>query len=258
MSRPIEALPRPELERRYRRLRSVTVVLAIAAAALLVVTGVQWSTAVSGDAAGGAGQGSSVTGSDSGEGSDAAPAANSLERRIEGDPMAVGDVDAPVVLSEWVDMRCPYCAVYSRETFPILMEEYVETGKVRIEMHDAAFFGEESLRAAAAARAAGEQGRYVEFVQAVFAVAPESGHPELPVDELVALAERAGVKDLERFERDMSSEQLRTAVQKSTDTAQSLGVTGVPFFAVDGQAMSGAQPIEAFRQLLDEAVASAS
>src|SRR5699024_2745913 len=49
-----------------------------------------------------------------------------VERRDPDDPMAIGDVDAPVVLVEWVDMRCPYCAMFGRETLPTLVEEYVE------------------------------------------------------------------------------------------------------------------------------------
>ena len=71
--------------------------------------------------------------------------------------MAIGAIDAPVVLSEWVDFRCPFCAVFSRDVLPQLVQEYVDEGKVRIEVHDVAFFGDESLRAAVAARAAGEK-----------------------------------------------------------------------------------------------------
>ncbi len=120
--------------------------------------------------------------------------------------MAIGAIDAPVVLSEWIDFRCPFCAVFSRNTMPQLVKEYVDSGKVRIEMHDVAFFGEESVRAATAARAAGEQGKYFEFVSAVYDAAPESGHPELLAEELIEFAKIAGVADLAKFEADMQRE----------------------------------------------------
>lgn len=240
-------MPRHELERRLRRSRSLNILLAAVAVASLVFGGVQW--AQSGEAGG--------PGVPPAEASETEPApeaqqAAAIERRIDGDPMAIGSIDAPIVLSEWVDFRCPYCAVFSRETFPQIVQEYVDSGKVRVEMHDVAYFGEASERAAVAARAAGEQGRYFEFVEAVYAVAPESGHPELPESELIAFAEQAGVPDIERFTEDLRSEELLSAVRESTANAQRLGVSGVPFFAVNGQALSGAQPIETFRQFIDQ------
>lgn len=252
MTQPPETLPRHELERKLRRSRTLNVVLAAVAALGLVFGGVQLFQGNSAGApAADAGGTAAEAGTETGGG------APNVERRVEGDPMAIGDLDAPVVLSEWVDFRCPFCAVFSRDTLPTVVQEYVDSGKVRIEFHDVAFFGEESTRAAAAARAAGEQGRYAEFVSAVYAAAPESGHPELPKDELVAFAKTAGVADLERFAQDMDKPEHAQAVADSTAQAQQLGVTGVPFFVVDGQAMSGAQPIESFRALLDDAVAAA-
>ncbi len=256
MATPPEALPRHELERRLRRSRTLNLLLGALAAAGLVFGGVQWANGQhSADAASGGTGGDVQPGAAAGPTAEGAIAEASHVRRIEGDPMAIGAVDAPVVLSEWVDFRCPFCAVFSRDTFPQVVQEYVDSGEVRIEMHDVAFFGDESVRAAAAARAAGEQGRYFEFVKAVYDAAPESGHPELPVDELIALAKTAGVPDLERFEADMQRDDLIEAVQQSTARAQELGVSGVPFFAVGDQAFSGAQPIESFRQFLDQQLA---
>ncbi|MGH3351154.1 MAG: DsbA family protein [Nocardioides sp.] len=177
-------------------------------------------------------------------------------RRDADDPMAIGDVDAPVVLSEWIDLRCPFCAVVSRETMPTLMEEYVDAGKVRIEFHDVAYFGEESEDAAVAARAAARQDRFVEFVTAVYDAAPERGHPDLPRNELIDFAEEAGVTDIEKFTADLEDPKLRAEVQASTQSAQQLGVTAVPFFVTGDTALSGAQPTETFRELLDEALAA--
>lgn len=251
MSAPIESLPRPELERRYRRVRALSFGLAALTVVSLVVSGVLWTKQPGPTSASVAG------GSATAETPEQAPAGpTSLERRDPADPMAIGDIDAPVVLSEWVDMRCPFCAVYSRDVLPVLQREYVDTGKLRIEMHDAAFFGEESLRAAAAARAAGEQGLYPEFVAAMFEAAPESGHPDLPPEELIAFAKQVGVKDIQKFTADMNSAELRAAVEQSTALAQQVGVQGVPFFAINGQAMSGAQPIETFRNFIDQEIAA--
>lgn len=205
----------------------------------------------------------------SGEKPAAAPASNTetsdadepdslgLARRVDGDPMAVGAVDAPVVLIEWTDMRCPFCAAFSRDTLPVLMKEYVDTGKVRIEMHDVVLFGEQSETAAVAARAAAEQDRFFEYMSAVYAAAPERGHPDLPRETLIAFARQAGVPDLARFTADLDDPALRTAVRESTTSAQRLGVNSVPFFVAGDTPFSGAQPIDVFRSVLDDAVAAA-
>lgn len=181
-----------------------------------------------------------------------------IVRRDPNDTLAIGDIDAPVVLSEWADLRCPYCARVTNEIMPTLLAEYVDTGKVRIEFHDVSFFGEDSTTAAVALRAAAEQGRFAEYLQTVHAAAPaEGGHPDLPRETLIDFAVTAGVPDIERFTADLDREDLRAAVEASTLWSQQLGIDSVPFFVVGNQAISGAQPIEVFRQLLDEQLAAA-
>lgn len=258
MSVPPEALPRQELERKLRRSRTLNLILGVVAAAAIVFGIVQLgqgsgSSEATGATAVGAEQAETGDSADPGQAN--AVTNQGIERRVEGDPMAIGDIDAPVVMSEWVDFRCPFCAVYSRETFDQIVKEFVDTGKVRIEMHDVAFFGEESVRAAVAARAAGEQGRYFEFVKAVYDAAPESGHPDLPPEQLIEFARVAGVPDIARFTKDMDRKDLREAVNQSTAQAQQYGVSSVPMFASNGQAIAGAQPIDEFRKFLKQAAA---
>lgn len=190
------------------------------------------------------------------ESSDAS-AQPSYVRADPADPMAIGDINAPVVLSEWTDMRCPFCAVFSRETLPQIVQEYVDSGQVRIEINDVSFFGDDSATAAVAARAAGNQGRYAQYLEVMYAAAPEDGHPDMPREKLIGFAQAAGVADLALFEADLDDPALAAAVQQSTARAQQLGVNSVPFFVVEGGAFAGAHPIENFRQVLDEALAKA-
>ena len=184
-------------------------------------------------------------------------AGNSLARNDPDDPLAIGDADAPVVLIEWADMRCPFCAAVANDTLPTIIDEYVETGKVRIEFHDVAFFGDESARASAAVHAAAAQGRGMEYVQAVFAVAPPSGHPELPEEQLIEIAEQVGVADIDAFTQQLRAPEGTQNAQQATAIAQQIGVNAVPFFFDGSVALSGAQPLDTFRSYLDEAVAAA-
>lgn len=175
---------------------------------------------------------------------------NPLARRDPDDPMALGDVDAPVVIVEWIDMRCPFCARFSQETLPPLVERYIDSGLVRLEVREVVFFGDQSLEAAVAARAAGEQGLFHEFVDAVYAAAPDRGHADLPRPRLVEFAEEAGVPDLGQFETDLDRDDLRRAVEQSTTTASRLGVGSVPFFVVGNLAFAGAQSLDVFEQVI--------
>ncbi|MEU4690189.1 thioredoxin domain-containing protein [Actinoplanes sp. NPDC023714] len=179
-------------------------------------------------------------------------------RREQHDPMAIGDVDAPVVLAQWTDMRCPFCAVFSREMLPVLRREYVDTGKVRLEVNDVSFFGEQSADGAVAARAAAEQGRFFEYLSALYAKAPEKGHPDLPRATLVSFAREAGVPDIARFTADLDRPLLHSAAQASNSEAAAIGVTTVPFFVAGDKSLSGAQSIPVFREFLDAALAAAS
>lgn len=182
----------------------------------------------------------------------------SLADRRDGDPLALGPVDAPIVMIEWSDYRCPFCATFAENSFPELREEYVDTGQVRFEFRDLALFGDQSVDAAVAARAAGEQGRYYEFAEALFAAAPEKGHPDMPRADLLRFAEAAGVPDPARFERDLDDGGLRARVEADTTKAQRLGANGTPFFLVGGTPLSGAHPVEVFRQVIEDELAKAA
>lgn len=178
-------------------------------------------------------------------------------RRDPTDPMAIGAIDAPVVLTEWTDMRCPFCAAFHRDTLPTIVQEYVDKGLVRIEVNDVAFFGEQSEEAAVAARAAANQGMFFEYLATVYAAAPSGGHAELPRDALIAFAESTGIPEMAQFTADLDDPAIQAAAKQSTATAQSLGVTAVPFFVAGTTALSGAQPIDTFRQFLDKAIEAA-
>ncbi|MGW9629578.1 DsbA family protein [Agromyces sp. NPDC055520] len=255
--------PKPvhPLARRLRRARILNIVLGAVTAFLLVVVIAQSMPGAAQGTAAGATRTPATDGADTGADATAggsAGASGEIATRDPDDPLAVGDVDAPVVLVEWADFRCPFCAVVTNQTLPTIFDEYVEQGLVRYEFRDVAFFGDESVDAAVAARAAGEQGRFPEYLAAVFAAAPEKGHPDMPREKLIGFAAEAGVPDLAKFELDLDRADLRDAVLASTDAAQKLGVTSVPFFVAGDQAIAGAQPIENFRALLDEQLAAAA
>lgn len=173
-----------------------------------------------------------------------------LARDAEDDPMALGDEDAPVVMVEYADFRCPFCGIFARDTQPKL-ENYIDNGTLRLEWHDLPVFGKQSLNAAVAGRAAANQGRFWEFHTATFADAPERGHLDLPRTKLIALAKEAGVPDIEQFKTDLDSKQLRADVRADAQKARNIGATGTPLFLVNGEPIMGAQPLAVFERVIE-------
>jgi protein-disulfide isomerase len=236
---------KPDLQRRLRRSQRLNVALGAVAVFLLVVVATQQSLhPVTPGSAPASASGSATT-----------SLAAQVARNQADDPMAWGDPKAPVVMVQWTDFRCPFCAAFATQTLPALFAEYIETGKVRYELHDAALFGDQSVDAAVAARAAGAQGKYHEFMSALYAAAPTSGHPDLPKEKLIGFATQAQVPDLEKFKAALVDAALRKQVTDSTLTAQKQGVNSVLFFVIGNQVVSGAQPLVKFQAAIETELA---
>lgn len=178
---------------------------------------------------------------------------DSLARRNPGDPLALGNPNAPVVMVAYSDFRCPFCAKYANDIAPKLVERYVDTGVLRVEWRDFPIFGPDSMRAAKAGRAAAQQGKFWAFHDAVYSQAPPSGHPAMPVSRLVEFAKQAGVPDIERFKADMNDPAAYEAIRTDATQAAQLGVSATPTFVVNGDPIMGAQPLQAFVRSIEQA-----
>ncbi|MCG7254128.1 MULTISPECIES: thioredoxin domain-containing protein [Corynebacterium] len=175
-----------------------------------------------------------------------------VARREADDAMALGDVDAPVVISEFSDWACPYCMRFAAQTMPEIVEQYVDTGKVRFEMNDFVINGQGALNGARAGRAAADQGKFFEFQEAYVAAASKvEGHPDFSLDELAGFAKEAGVPDLEQFRSDAESDKYDQALSEANTLAQQSEVTATPTFIINGQVLEGALPFEKFAQVID-------
>jgi protein-disulfide isomerase len=178
-----------------------------------------------------------------------------LQRRDPGDLMAVGDVDAPVVMIEYADYRCPYCAKFAAQTRPQL-QELVDEGTLRIEFRDLVLFEDVSRQAAVAARAAAEQDRMEAYQEVLFARSAD-GQAELDRDDLLALAEEAGVPDLAVFEEALDDPGLAAAVDADTAEARALGITSTPTFLVNTTVVAGAAELGHFLDVIEQERAGA-
>jgi protein-disulfide isomerase len=189
----------------------------------------------------------------------AAPAASQVVTLADTDGhAALGARDAPVTIVEFTDLQCPYCARFSSQTFPGLRKKYVDTGKVRFVSRDLPLtFHAQSIPAAVAARCAGEQGKYWEFREKVFA-GQKDLRPGL-YDSVAAEMKLDGGK----FSACRTAKTQSDAAVADRTAANALGITGTPTFligrstkgAFTGEKLSGAQPLAAFEAKIAEALA---
>jgi protein-disulfide isomerase len=167
-----------------------------------------------------------------------------------------GRADAKVTLIEFSDFQCPFCERFYRETLPLIDKEYIQTGKVRMVYRDFPLVDvhKGAQKAAEAAQCAGEQGKYWEMHDMIFA-----NSAAMSVDDL---KNHARVLDIavDRFNRCVESGQFAEEVKKDVTDGQILGVQGTPTFFVGltGQdntihavPIGGARPYAVFKQTFD-------
>lgn len=178
-----------------------------------------------------------------------------VEAREDDDVQSAGPVDAPVGLVVYSDYQCPFCAKWSNDTLPAMMQ-HADAGDLRIEWRDVIMYGDDSHRAARAAHAAGMQDKFWEFHDALY---PDGEHlqpDQLTEDALVQLAENLGL-DTEQFRVDMNSQETNDLIDQYKTEAGELGVSGTPTFVLGGEPIVGAQPesvfVDTFEQKLAEA-----
>jgi protein-disulfide isomerase len=138
---------------------------------------------------------------------------------------ALGDPKAPVTLVEYADLQCPYCAEWARGTLPILVDEYVRTGKLRIVFHGLAFVGPDSEQGLRTAVAAGRQDRLWDVVHGLYL---QQGPENSGWITEALLEEIAGPKALAQSNEAWVTRRLQLASQ----AAEAAGVTGTPAFQV--------------------------
>lgn len=165
------------------------------------------------------------------------------------DPMAKGDLNAPVVIEIYADFRCGHCMNYSLQTEPQLAQRIAQ-GEVRYEFNNLPVLGADSTLAAQAAQAAAKQNKFWEYHDQLFKFAA-SGSAEYTDATLIDLATQAGVPNLQQFSSDLHSAETVQTVASAVQRAQELGITGVPALLVGYSYVPGEIEIDQLNQLID-------
>jgi len=158
-------------------------------------------------------------------GASAAPLAGPIEKVEAGDSAARGSQEAAVTIVEFSDFQCPFCA-RAVPTLQELLRQYPK-GVRWVFKNFPLEFHPDSLLAHRAALAAGEQGKFWEMHDLIFANQGAIKH-----DDLVHNATVLGL-DVKRFLADLESNKLQSAIQAEKAQGERLGVTGTPTFVIN-------------------------
>lgn len=178
---------------------------------------------------------------------------SSTDRLWQPDGRTRGNPNAPVTLIEYSDFTCGYCVKFFRETWPRLREKYVETGKVRLLYRDYPRDPDgPAMTAAIAARCAGDQGRYWDMHDRLFA-------GRIETDTIQAYAKTIGLNQ-PAFAACLRDAPHRPAILQDKEDGIRIGFVGTPGFILmrTGQAgkekpigLPGAFPAGVFEQEID-------
>jgi protein-disulfide isomerase len=182
---------------------------------------------------------------------------------LDGAPIK-GDGKARLVLIEFTDYQCPFCARHVRETMPQLDAQYITPGKLRYAVRDFPLeaLHAQAFKAAEATHCAGEQGRYWGMHDRLFANARALGAGDLP-----GHAQALGL-DAARFQACLEAGTHAARIRRDLAEGAKAGVRGTPSFFLAVQepdqprvkvvkVLRGALPFAGFKAAIDEALAAA-
>jgi protein-disulfide isomerase len=140
--------------------------------------------------------------------------------------VTLGSPDAPVTMVEFADLQCPFCAEYSRDVLPTLIDHYVRTGKVQLQLRLLRFLGPDSDRLARVAVAASAQDRMWQFVELAYQRQGRENSGYATDAFINSLAADAG---LDKTDAGAAAERQ---VREAEQAARTLGVESTPSFLI--------------------------
>lgn len=200
-------------------------------------------------------------------------AAVTIDPAIPRNGRTLGDPNAPVLLIEYGDYQCPACGFAALNFTPRLIEEYVATGKVRFEYRDFPFLDlgfakasqagkdlttakGESIRAAEAAAAAADQGKFWEFHEALFSNQHGENKGAFSDERLKEIARSLGL-DMDAFNAAFDGRKHIAEIVAMYEEATRLGVSSTPSYVIDGQVFQ-VRSYDDLKQRIEAALASHS
>jgi protein-disulfide isomerase len=175
----------------------------------------------------------------------------------------LGEPNATLTMIEYFRYDCPHCRNIALNVAPLLEKDYVETGKLKIELRALSLEGE-VLDASAAAYAAGDQGKFWEYSALLF----ENVDRGFSKSDLKEYAKLVGL-DVGKWQQAFDSQRYHEKVLGDTNEFTQAGFSGVPLFFIGPSSkvdaasptfasftrVEGERPYDAFKKAIDEELA---
>ncbi|HEX4822895.1 MAG TPA: thioredoxin domain-containing protein [Candidatus Polarisedimenticolaceae bacterium] len=179
------------------------------------------------------------------------PDPNKVYDLAAGNSPSRGPSNAKVTILHFFDYQCPFC-VRVAPTIEQLAKDYPNDVRVVYKMHPLPMHPN-AMIAAEAAMAANAQGKFLPMAEKLYV---DAAQPGLSRDKVIEIAKAINL-DVDKFTKDLDTHAYQSMIAADTKQAMDVGATGTPSTFVNGRFLSGAQPIESFKKVIDEEIAKA-
>lgn len=162
----------------------------------------------------------------------AAPATRSIFAGIPQQGAVLGSPMARATLVEYADLQCPYCGQWARETLPVLVRDYVKSGKLRIVFNGLAFLGPDSVKALRTVIAAGRQDRLWDLVHSLYANQGTENSGWVTNGLVRDLASEIPGLHVAKMLDARNNHHVDLELRRTAAAAQAAGVSGTPAFEI--------------------------
>jgi protein-disulfide isomerase len=172
---------------------------------------------------------------------------------LDDDPV-LGSPDAPVTMIEYSEYLCPYCRRFVLETMPLIEEEYIDTGQVKLIFRDFPVHGEGAIAMAMVAECAADQDKFWEMHILLYERVEEWSASEELLDTLMGYADELSM-NTDVFYSCLQEGTTIDRIREDYEIAVQEGVDATPTFFVNGTLVRGAVPFEDFQTVIEEELA---
>jgi protein-disulfide isomerase len=170
-----------------------------------------------------------------------------------GSPL-MGDPDAPITVVEWGDYQCTHCYRFHQSSKDLLLQEYVNVGKVNFVFRDFPLNGPDSMLAAEASYCADDQGKYWNYHDEIYKNWAGERTGWVNRMSLDRFAKTVNL-DLVQFNKCLDDKKYRQRVSDNYEFGTTIGIDATPSFLIFNNEkvtkITGNQPFSVFRQVID-------
>jgi protein-disulfide isomerase len=169
----------------------------------------------------------------------------------------LGNPNAPYTVTEYLDLQCPICQAASTQVLPGLIDNYVKTGKVKLQARTLHFIGDDSTTAAEFAAGAARQGKLWSFIETFYANQGEENSGYVTDGFLRDVARAAGVNADQAFAY-ARTDGAQAALDTADSAAAAVGANSTPTFTLkkgDGAEQTLAVGLTDLQPPLEKAIA---